>query len=408
LIPHHNLYMRLTRYVVLVLATSVVSTCAAALPAYDVNEKQTWSWSIEDVDVTPARFTALAVDQEGSVHVAYAAGAGGYDLKYAFRPAGSAKWFTMQLEKEYSNFATNIGIDKKGNPHVCFTPRQMRYASWNGKSWEVQQVDAASGGVEYSCSMAFGSDGTPHLAWYQTHTPANTLYLHIKYATLKDGVWMARTLDFDRECGKWNSVVVDDEGRPHIAYSVFPPGELKYGWFDGKEWRFTLVDTPHQGATRYAVGLGVSLAQDQKKQFFMSYYESPYSADVHESGMLKVAKLEGGKWKITVVDQVEKTTGWAEYNSQIAFDSHGNPHVSYEDGGGLKHAFWDGEQWRVQLIVGATGEALIYSSMKVAPDDTVFISYRDPNDSILRVAVGRPMAQKIAKSAAVAPDSPKH
>lgn len=276
-----------------------------------------------------------------------------------------------------------------------------------GKSWNIQQIDATSGSVEYSCSIAYAANGTPHLTWYQTHTPANTLFLHIKYATMKDSVWIARTLDFDRECGKWNSVVLDSDGHPHIAYSVFPPGELKYGSFDGQDWHFSLVDTPNKGATRYAVGLGVSLAENQKHQFFMSYYESPYSADVHEAGSLKVASLEEGKWKIQTIEQVEKTTGWAEYNSEIAFDSQGFPHVSYEDGGGLKHAFWDGERWHVQLIVGATGEPLIYSSMKLAADDTVYISYRDPNESILRVAVGRPAALKETKPAGKPADAVK-
>jgi hypothetical protein len=88
-----------------------------APPSLLAETQRNWKWSIETVD-SAATFTSLAVDAEGNVHVAYASGSGGYDLKYAFRPAGSSKWFNMLLEKEYSTFATNIAVDAGENPHI--------------------------------------------------------------------------------------------------------------------------------------------------------------------------------------------------------------------------------------------------------------------------------------------------
>lgn len=380
------------------LATMVFLFMLAAFAPSTFAQTQTaWKWTIENVD-SSARFTSLAVDAEGNVHLAYAFGNNGYDLKYAFRAAGSAQWFNMPLEKEYSGYATNIAVDRNGNPHICFTPREMKYASWDGKNWHIQVIDPGRGTAEYNCSVAFSADNTPNLTWYQTDS-----FLHIKYATLREGVWMVRTIDFDRECGKWNSLVLDAEGHPHIAYSVFPPGELKYSVFDGKDWRFTIVDSAGRGTT-HATGMGVSLALNDKDAYFMSFYESPgYGGATRDPGSLKVAHLVNDKWKIETVDQVFKGQGWAEYITSMEFDRHGFPHISYEDGGALKHAYWDGERWRVQLLVGATGESTIYSSMKIAPDDTIYISYRDPVDTALRVAVGHPVPVDMSQTVAGKP-----
>jgi hypothetical protein len=380
------------------LATIFVLFILATFAPYTLAQTQTaWKWTIENVD-TSARFTSLAVDAEGNVHLAYAFGNDGYDLKYAFRAVGSGKWFNMELEKESSSYATNIAVDRNGNPHICFTPREMKYGSWDGKNWHIQVIDPGRGITEYSCSVAFSADNTPNLTWYQTGS-----FLHIKYANLSDGVWMVRTIDFDRECGKWNSLVLDAKGRPHIAYSVFPPGELKYSVFDGKDWHFTVVDSPSRGAT-HATGMGVSLALNDKDAYYMSFYESPgYGGETRDPGSLKVAHLENDKWKIETVDQVFKGQGWAEYITALEFDRRGFPHISYEDGGALKHAYWDGERWRVQLLVGATGVTTIYSSMKIASDDTIYISYRDPDNTALRVAVGHPVPVDLPKTVATKP-----
>jgi hypothetical protein len=355
---------------------------------------------------TSAQFTSLAVDPDGNVHVAYAFGHGGFDLKYAFRAAGSAKWFNMTLEKEYSSYATNIAVDRNGSPHICFTPREMKYASWDGKTWHVQVIDPGSGTAEYNCSVAFSADNIPHLIWYQTRGAGNQGFLHVKHAHLRDGIWMARTIDFDRECGKWNSLVLDPDGHPHVAYSVFPPGELKYSVFDGRDWHITLVDSPGKATTHNATGMGVSLATNNKGAYFMSFYESPsLGGDTRDLGSLKIARLLDEKWKIETIDQVSKEQGWAEYVTALEFDKRGFAHISYEDGGALKHAYWDGDRWRVQLLVGAAGETTLYSAMKISLDDRIYISYRDPVNGSLRVAVGHPALVDAPKAVAANPSA---
>jgi hypothetical protein len=388
--------------------TSVLFVLAALAPYSFAQTRTTWQWTVENVD-SSAQFLTLAVDTEGNVHVAYAFGGVGYDLKYAFRAADNGRWFNMLVEKQFHTFATNIALDQSGNPHICLTPREVKYASWDGKAWRIQEINPGSGTAEYNCSVAYGPDNAAHLIWYQTSNASNQGFLHIKYANLNNGVWMARTIDFDRECGKWNSIVLDTEGHPHVAYSVFPPGELKYAIFDGKDWHVTLVDSPGMQATRHETGMGVNLTLNDKREYFMSFYESPgYGGDVRNPGFLKLAHLVNDKWKIETVDQVFKGQSWTEYASALEFDKHGYPHVSYEDGGALKHAYWDGERWHIQLLVGTSGDKTLYSSMKIAPDDTVYIGYRNPSNGSLDVAVGRPAPVDNQKSPSVSKLESQH
>ena len=349
---------------------------------------QSWNWTVEPVDYT-SKFTALAVDKEGNVHLAYYGGESS-ELKYAFRARATGKWFNLSLEKQLGNFAVNIALDPAGDPHICYTPGVLKHAFWDGKKWQIQEIDSGHGTVEYNCSMTFARDGTPHLTWYQTRGPGGASFLHIKHAVKKEGVWYAKTVDYDRECGKWNSLVIDSQGLPHVAYSAFPPGDLKYAFSDGKDWHISAVDWAGGGKTRNSTGMGISLKLDPENRFVMSFYEAPINADNTGpgEGVLKLARLIDGKWKIEAIAPVLKSIGWAEFTSDLVFDKQGRPHIRYEDGGAVKHAYWDGSKWRIQIVVQPGSETSLYSSMKIDADDTLYISYKDPVDGSLKVAIG--------------------
>ena len=57
---------------------------------------KTWLWSEESVDPQPGKFTSVAIDQSGNIHLVYSSDAGAF--QYGFRPAGESKWYTMPLE----------------------------------------------------------------------------------------------------------------------------------------------------------------------------------------------------------------------------------------------------------------------------------------------------------------------
>ena len=118
-------------------------------------------------------------------------------------------------------------------------------------NWQIQQINPGSGTIAYSCSVGVAPDGRPQVTWYQERTANDLNYLHFKYAILQDGRWLTKTIDFDAQTGKWQQMLLDSAGHPHIAYDAFVKGEMRYaysrtrksksllpcsGWRAGRRW----------------------------------------------------------------------------------------------------------------------------------------------------------------------------
>lgn len=352
---------------------------------------QTWTWAVETVD-TSARFTSLAVDRQGNVHISYSDG-DSRNLYYAFRSAESAKWFTMQVDGQINEFSTHLTLDADDKPHICYTPRILKYARWDGKEWKIQRVQTR-GQIEFTCSIAISRDGTPHLSWYEKNGPDGIDHLHLKYAVLQDGMWKARTVDSEGEAGKWSSIVLEPSGDPVIAYSRFPSCVLKLAKWDGKKWEIQILDSYNYDRVEGNRGMGNALLRDAKNILHVSYY--------HDNA-LRYAEQKGERWSIQSVDPVSPFGGWVGYWSGMVLDHQGWPHICYEDAGALKHAYWDGNKWHVQLIVAGGSDQYRYSSIGISSDDKIYIAFRDPTDGSLQVAVGTSRVPTQAAGASPAP-----
>jgi hypothetical protein len=77
------------------------------------------------------------------------------------------------------------------------------------------------------------------------------------------------------------------------------------------------------------------------------------------------------------------------YRTRQALDPDGNPHVVYEDAGTVKHAFWDGSAWKIQIISNPGTRAHRYEDIAIDRFGNIYISYQDAADGSLKVAVGR-------------------
>ena len=340
---------------------------------------QNLQWSTETVDSAGGALS-MATDRDGNIHISYQTGG---IVKYGFRPAHSSRWFTMDIAgtEGYSNAATSLAVDPQGNPHVCFTPGVLRYASFDGKKWNIQQIDPGSGLIEYNCSVAIAPDGTQHVTWYQYSAPNGSNYLHVKHAVLQNGLWMARTVDFEGQTGKWNFITVDPRGIPHMSYDSFLKGALKYGVFDGKEWKVSLIDSREMGGDAYNRGMGNCIIVNGEGRAQISY---------EYDDRLLYAWQTATSWKTETVDHISTTGSWMGFRTRQALDPKGNPHVVFEDGGSVKRAYWDGSGWRVQMVSGPGVQKTRFADIVVDKEGSVYIGYRDAMDGSVKVAVGRP------------------
>jgi len=130
--------------------------------------------------------------------------------------------------------------------------------------------------------------------------------------------------------------------------------------------------------------MGNSIFFDARNGLHMSYYAE--NAVVY-------ARLKNDNWTRLTVDTVTPTGSWTGWRSTVVVDSTGAPHISYEDGGPLKHAFWDGKRWHIQVIAPGGANPHRYHSMTIDKEDILYISYRDPTDGSLKIATGRLMPQ---------------
>lgn len=336
---------------------------------------QTWNWRTESVD-NAGKFTSIAADSDGNIHLSYS---DGEDVKYAFRPEGSeSKWFSMTIDG--GDAYTSLALDAGGRPHICYTPRVPRYAYWDGANWKKENIATDNALISYSCAIAIDPDGTPYISWYREKNPDNTPYVHIKLAERRKGIWLIRTVDFDMQTGKWESMALDAHGSPILSFDAFVKGLLKYAYKQGDEWKVSTVDFRGRTNEVYDVGMGNSIAVDNNGKPCISY---------EDGEDLKFAQLAGETWKVEVVDSYHPLGSWVGYRTSLKFDRQGHPHIAYDSGGVLKHAYWDGQKWHIDILAQSGLRGYKYESMCVDRNDSIFISYTDEDDGSLKVAVGQ-------------------
>jgi hypothetical protein len=353
---------------------------AAMLFPASVNA-QSWSWKTETIDKVAAFNAKIATDATGNLHVSYSNAAG--DIKYGFRHSGSSQWFTMVVDHfgSASNIFTNLAIDQQGNPHLCYTPGVIKHAYWDGEKWQIEQIAPGSGVISYSCSIAVAPDGTPHLTWYQVDYGEQINYLHMRHAVRQEGAWLVRTVDFDAETGKWNSMVLDSEGRPHLSYSAYHLG-LKYAYWTGKAWAPIMVDARGRKTYNYR-GMGNALALDHDGKALISYFDI-------DDRTLNFAWEQAKGWNIQTIDSLSPGVGisWVAWRSSLVLDQHGFPHICYGDFGALKLAHWDGKQWHIQVIASGAADQYRYSAIAIDHQDKIYVIYPDSLDGALKAAMG--------------------
>jgi hypothetical protein len=128
------------------------------------------------------------------------------------------------------------------------TEGSMRYAYWDGKSWNPEIIDggAHSGRfVGYSACIAVDAQGNPHIS-YTDET--NRL---VKYAVRKNGHWQVYDVDKVRAFAypDRHSIAIDQEGHPWVGYYDAGQGILKVAHQEGQRWMTEIVDANNSGFT---------------------------------------------------------------------------------------------------------------------------------------------------------------
>jgi hypothetical protein len=336
------------------------------------------TWTTEEVGRGVA--SSIAMDSNSNLHLVYLTNDA--RLMFAFRPASSGKWFSTQILSSThvsQNVYPRIAVDSSDRPHVCVAIGTLQYITFISGKWVAQEVDPDSGTLSYHCSIALGSDGIPHIIWYHEFLPGGKQFTHVRHAELVDGQWIVRSVDGGIS-GKWNSMVINPQGFPHITYSQWVSGgDIRYASWDGKDWKVEGI-AASSGKSAVARGYDNSLALGKDGTPHVSYFEE---------GALQHASRKEDKWVVEKVTDISAQYDFYQGSTAMLLDSEGIPHIVFGDVGAVKHAYWNGKEWLVEAVAsGGLGQYANVDGM-IGPDDTLYVSYSDPTDGHTKVAIGK-------------------
>jgi hypothetical protein len=340
-------------------------------------------WHIETIDGGTGgpvgRSPSLAIDKSGNLHLGYIDW-GRFVLRYAYRGANGTQWAKMDLAKDVG-YSAALAVDASGNPHFAFQgyyENSLRYASWDGKTWHSQLIDPLS--VAFFLCIQIDSQGHPKISYYKRMNPDHSFALQLKYAYFDGSAWYRETVDPREGTGKFNTLALDPDGNPHIAYSNIVSYDLEYTHWDGSQWVHNTPDTRRESGGI----LGPSgIALDSMGNPYFLYME-------YTRKQLKYAHRQGNSWATEVVDKMAGRVDQVDRIS-VQMDHQNRPHITYYDYGRseLKYAVRTDQGWQIE-IVDTSSDSDVTPSLVLDANDSPYIAYFDETNGSVRLATVEP------------------
>ena len=265
----------------------------------------------------------------------------------------------------------SLALDSHDLPHMSYYDEvlsdpidgNLKYARWVGSNWSIETVDS-DGNAGAHNSLALDSNDHPHIAYFD-NTNAD-----LKYAWWNGSAWNNETVDSAGYVGKYTSIALDSQDYPHVSYQAqirvggAAHYDLRHAWWNGSAWNIETVDT--------YVSHDISMGLDSHDYPHISYNDD---VDVN----LKYARWTGSAWNIETVDPL-RLVG---HMSSLALDSHDYPHIGYIDGANddLKYAMWNGSAWNIETVdsIGRVGHD---PSLAIDSGDFPHISYSSADSGL--------------------------
>jgi hypothetical protein len=341
------------------------------------------SWHAERVDSTGhevGTFSSLGVDGDGNLHLAYWDATGNAprgQLVYAYRGVHDKEWSHMVLDTDGTY--VSLAVDKINHPHIAYNSKRengLHYAYWDGSRWHRQTIDP--GHINYLLCIQVDDDGHPKISYYLYHQPSGEYSLHLKYAYSDGKQWYIQTVDQRDHTGKMNSLALDQQGNPSIAYVYVGNGvgDMFFTRWDGEQWQFSVADRKTSENRMYSMGNSVGV--DFQGHAHIAYLDSYSKA-------LKCVSWDGTRWKVEKVDTVSSVS--LLDHPSLKVDREGRIHIAYADAGAgiLKYAIRGNEGWKTE-VVDHEGDVGLHPSLALDPKGDPCISYYDVENQTLRFA----------------------
>ena len=266
-------------------------------------------------------------------------------------------------------------LDQNNLPHISYSenafpldPEYLKIAYYDGTGWQTAVIDSQVGTGNYN-SLVLDSDGNPHVA-YVLYELFNC---DLKYAHYTGTTWIIQTVDSPGDVGGFTSLAIDNSNHPHISYFDNTNKTLKYAYHDGHIWHIMVVEdfNPTESSTAYT-----SIKVDSENHPHIAY---------HHAGLchLKYAYWDGSSWNISNVDGVDS----GSYGVSLVLDKNDIPHIAFYDDASLKHAEYSDNQWQVATVDSTPNDFTgLQPSLALNSQGNPCISYEQEYNRALKYA----------------------
>jgi hypothetical protein len=290
-----------------------------------------------------------AVGANGTFNAALYDRSGNFDFAWYDNATGTLKYAQRNAAKTFGSVQTvdggtavglfvSMALDSQQHPGIAYydaNNADLKYAHFNGTSWDVQTVDATFT-TGYYPSLQFDNSDAPVISYYdKTHAD-------LKFAQVNSGgTWSISTIDSKGDVGRYSSLKINPlTGRWAVAYESTSGGAFKYAeQAKSGLWSTQTIDTNGAG------GGFISLAFDPAGLPSFSYYDAANSD-------LRFARFTGSVWSKTTVAS-RRSQG---LYTNVFYDG-GNPVIYYynKTADALIAARSDGKVWNYETLISGGG-----------------------------------------------------
>jgi hypothetical protein len=284
----------------------------------------------------------IAYDASGTMYMAYFDDATD-NLKFASRSAGGT-WSAVDVVDGGQDMGMylSVAVDSAGHAGIAYmdgTNADLRYAHFNGTSWDVQVVDSKYT-TGYYPSVKFGANDRPVISYYYK-TGGD-----MRVAAADASGWTLTTIDASGDVGRYSTLALNPlTGRWSLGYEDTTHGTFKYAEQTKRGWSSLTIDA----ATKIGGGYISMAFNPVTKQPAMSYYDA-YNAD------LKFAAFNGKRW----VAQTVASKGSIGLYSNLRIRPDGNAEILYYNKGanGVFRAQVGSSAWALDQVASDGGRWL--------------------------------------------------
>ena len=313
----------------------------------------------------------LAYDADGVLHAVY------YDsiernLKYVTRLADGSVSAPVTVDTSGNDVGgyVSLALDSHGRPGVAYfdgTAGDLRFAHFNGESWDVEIVDAP-GSVGLYPSIVYDQDDHAIISYFRK-TRGDLRVAH-QNAAASSG-WDITPVDIQFIVGRSTDMVRNAKtGEIAIAYEDSTHGWLKIARYaGGGAWKTAVVDSLTRGVTH------TSIAFDNSDRPAISYY------DIHRAD-LKFSRFNGAAWDT----QKLASKGAQGLYTQLYFTGDGAANILYYNRKNnlVMKVTGDIPDWNAEALQSNGGRYIATAHNPL--DDSITYSWFEPGAAKLRVA----------------------